>query len=67
FALIAQDAHVQAGHWVTAQQLLEQRRRYDADDVPTNRVLARVYLELGLPEQAGQAEERVRQAIQAQV
>lgn len=67
FTLIAQDAHVRAGHWVTAQQLLEQRRRYDGDDVPSNRLLARVYGELGLPEQARQAQERVREALAAQV
>lgn len=67
FTLIAQDAHVRAGHWVTAQQLLEQRRRYDSDDVPTNRLLVRVYGELGLPEQARQAQERVREALLAQV
>ncbi|TBU87985.1 tetratricopeptide repeat-containing protein [Stutzerimonas kirkiae] len=59
FALIAQDAHLRAGHWVTAQQLLELRRRYDADDVPSNRALARVYRELGLPGLAEQAEGRL--------
>ncbi|BBP83446.1 MULTISPECIES: tetratricopeptide repeat protein [unclassified Pseudomonas] len=63
FTLIAQDAHVRAGHWITAQQLLEQRRRHYGDDVPTNRTLARVYGELGLPEQARQAHERVREAL----
>ncbi len=67
FALVALDAHLRAGHWVTAQQVLEQRRRYDADDVPSNRALARVYRELGLPEQAEQAEARVQQALAAQV
>ncbi|MCY1284558.1 hypothetical protein D9M68_130550 [compost metagenome] len=67
FALIAQDAHVRAGHWITAQQLLEQRRRYDGDDVPTNRTLTRVYAALGLPEQAQQAEARVQAALAAQV
>lgn len=66
FSLIAQDAHVRAGHWVTAQQLLEQRRRYDRDDVPSNRTLARVYGELGLPELAQQAQARVQQVLTAE-
>lgn len=59
FALIAQDAHLQAGHWITAQQLLEQRRRYDAYDVPTNQALVQVYQRLGLPLQAEQARARL--------
>ncbi|MGY4535528.1 tetratricopeptide (TPR) repeat protein [Pseudomonas sp. TE3786] len=67
FALIGLDAHLRAGHWVTAQQVLEQRRRYDADDVPGNRALARVYRELGLPQQAEQAEARVHQALASPV
>lgn len=66
FALIAQDAHLHAGHWVTAQQLLELRRRFDADDIPTNRALAAVYRELGLPQLADSAQARVEQALQAE-
>lgn len=60
FALIAQDAHIRAGHWVTAQQLLELRRGYDAEDVATNRALALVYAKLDLPDLAAQALARSR-------
>ncbi|WP_437882311.1 tetratricopeptide repeat protein [Pseudomonas sp. LRF_L74] len=63
FALVAQDAHIRSGHWVTAQQLLELRRRYDADDVPTNQALAQVYQQLGLPALSARAKGRVNQVL----
>lgn len=59
FALIAQDAHLQAGHWSTAQQLLEQRRRLDPQDAPSNRALGKVYRALGLAQLAAQAQQRL--------
>ncbi|KAF1072574.1 MAG: hypothetical protein GAK45_00164 [Pseudomonas citronellolis] len=59
FAQFELDARRRAGDWLSAQQSLEQRRRYDALDVPTNRQLAEVYRALGLPSEAARAEQRV--------
>ncbi len=59
FAQVELDARLQTGDWLTAQQTLELRRRYDRWDVPTNRSLVRVYEALGLPEQADKARKRV--------
>lgn len=59
FALIEQDASLRAGDWLDSQQRLEQRRRFDPWDLPTNRQLARVYAALGLPQQAEEAQSRV--------
>lgn len=59
FAQVELDARLQAGDWLTAQQTLELRRRYDRWDVPTNRSLVRVYKALGLPEQADKARKRI--------
>jgi hypothetical protein len=59
FAQVELDARLQAADWLTAQQTLELRRRYDRWDVPTNRSLVRVYEALGLPEQAEKAQKRV--------
>lgn len=58
FALVNQDAHLRAGHWSSAQQLLELRRRYDPLDVPANRALARVYAALGIEQEAARAAAR---------
>lgn len=58
FAQVLLDAHIKAGHLVTAQQMLESRRRYDPNGVPLNRMLAAVYERLGLLEEAEQARHR---------
>ena len=60
FEQILLEAHLDAGDWIEAQQMLELRRAHDPDDVPLNRKLAAVYAKLGLPEQAEQAAGRVR-------
>ena len=59
FAQIELDARLHAQDWAGAQQVLELRRRYDAQDVPTNRALERVYQALGLPTLAQAAAARV--------
>lgn len=58
FAQVLLDAHIRAGHLVTAQQLLESRRRFDPDGVPLNRMLAGIYEKLGLLEEAEEARQR---------
>lgn len=58
FAQVLLDAHIRAGHLVTAQQLLESRRRFDPNGVPLNRMLASVYEKLGLLDEAAEAAER---------
>lgn len=60
FQLIHLDALWRSGHHLLAQQQLEQRRRGDPDDLPTNRVLATLYERLGLPVQAAEARARVQ-------
>jgi len=42
FGQIRLDAHLKAGHWEIARQLLEMRRIWDPDGVPVNRMLADV-------------------------
>ncbi|MEO8882687.1 MAG: tetratricopeptide repeat protein, partial [Devosia sp.] len=42
FGQIRLDAHLKAGHWENARQLLEMRRIWDPDGVPVNRMLAGV-------------------------
>ncbi|MBD9676589.1 tetratricopeptide repeat protein [Pseudomonas sp. PDM18] len=63
FALIELDAQLRAGEWLAAQQALELRRRYDAQDVPGNRHLERVYSALGLPQEAARAARRVARVL----
>lgn len=55
FAQVLLDAHIRAGNLVTAQQLLETRRRFDPNGVPLNRMLAGVYEKLGLLDEAAEA------------
>ncbi|MEL6885440.1 MAG: tetratricopeptide repeat protein [Pseudomonadota bacterium] len=59
FEQIHLDALIQAGRASQAQQVLEMRRSFDPDGVPLNRMLARVYDRIGLPEQAEQARARI--------
>jgi len=40
FGQILLDAHLKAGHWAIARQMLEMRRIWDPDGVPLNRMLA---------------------------
>jgi len=63
FALIELDARLRSGDWLAVQQILELRRRHDPMDVPTNRSLAEVYQQLGLPDEARRAEERVAEVL----
>ncbi|CDP51442.1 hypothetical protein [Devosia sp. DBB001] len=58
FGQILLDAHLKAGNWAIARQLLEMRRTWDPDGVPLNRALAMVYEKLGKPEEAAQAATR---------
>ncbi|WP_210162568.1 tetratricopeptide repeat protein [Cucumibacter marinus] len=58
FAQVLLDAHIKAGNFVTAQQMLESRRRFDPDGVPLNRMLAGVYEKLGLLDEASEARAR---------
>ena len=58
FAQVLLDAHIKSGNAVTAQQMLESRRRYDPNGVPLNRMLARVYEKLGLMDEAHEAAAR---------
>ncbi|HXQ63493.1 MAG TPA: tetratricopeptide repeat protein [Steroidobacteraceae bacterium] len=60
FAQIYLDSLLRDGRRVAAQQLLEERRVFEPDGVPLNRVLARVYADLGLPAEAARAAERAR-------
>lgn len=54
------DSLVRSGARVPAQQLLEERRRFEPDGVALNRTLATLYAELGLPIQAAEAAARAR-------
>ena len=58
FAQVLLDAHIRCGNAVTAQQMLESRRRYDPNGVPLNRMLARIYEKLGLMDEAHEASAR---------
>lgn len=58
FAQVLLDAHIRCGNLVTAQQLLEGRRRFDPDGVPLNRMLAGIYEKLGLLDEAAEAGKR---------
>jgi tetratricopeptide (TPR) repeat protein len=60
FQQIYLDSLLRCGARVPAQQLLEERRRFEPDGVALNRTLARVYGELGLPAQAAAAAARAR-------
>ena len=57
------DALIRCGRLVAAQQALERRRGFEPMSVPSNRALAGVYADLGLPGEAGAAEARVRAAL----
>lgn len=63
FALIELAAQLAAGDWVAAQQTLELRRRYDADDVPANRQLMTVYTALHLPQEAARTARRLKRVL----
>ena len=60
FQQIYLDSLVRSGARVAAQQLLEERRRFEPDGVALNRTLAALYAELGLPAQAAEAAARAR-------
>ncbi len=47
FGQLLLDAHLKLGHWQIARQMLEMRRTWDPDGVPTNRALAEVNAQLG--------------------
>ena len=46
FGQILLDAHLKAGHWAIARQMLEMRRIWDPDGVPLNRMLGDVDAQL---------------------
>ena len=50
FGQIRLDAHLKAGHWAIARQMLEMRRTWDPDGVPVNRMLADVRAHLAAAE-----------------
>jgi hypothetical protein len=58
FAQALLEAHIKAGHLVTAQQLLEARRSWDPDGAVVNRKLAAIYEKLGLIDEAHTARRR---------
>lgn len=58
FAQILLDAHIKAGHFETARDMLESRRKYDPNGVPLNRALGDIYERLGLLEEASEARAR---------
>jgi hypothetical protein len=60
FQQIYLDALLRSGARIAAQQLLEDRRRFEPRGVALNRTLAGLYAELGLPIQAAQAAARAR-------
>jgi hypothetical protein len=60
FHQIYLDALLRSGSSIAAQQLLEERRRFEPNGVALNRTLAAVYAELGLPAQATEAAARAR-------
>lgn len=64
FEQILLDAVIRSGRLAQAQQMLELRRTHDPEGAPLNRMLAEVYVGLGLPIQAGQAEARVLARLQ---
>jgi len=59
FEQIHLDALIRAGRTSQAQQVLEMRRSFDPDGVPLNMMLAEVYDQSGLPEQAEVARNRI--------
>ncbi|WP_417598160.1 tetratricopeptide repeat protein [Pararhodobacter oceanensis] len=59
FEQVHLDALIGAGALSTAQQVLEMRRTYDPMGIPLNRQLAQIYRQLGLPQQAQAALERI--------
>jgi hypothetical protein len=63
FEQVRLDAVMRRGDWSRAQQLLELRRRNDADGVPVNRMLARAYGALGLPREAAKAQARAERTL----
>ncbi len=63
FDQILLDAALRSGRDNMAQQMLETRRRFEPDAVPTNTALAAVYDRLGLPAEAAQARARVAAAL----
>lgn len=58
FAQVLLDAHIQAGHFETARDMLESRRKYDPNGAPLNRMLAEIYERLGLLDEAKTARAR---------
>lgn len=62
FEQVLLDANLRSGRLLEAQQMLEGRRKYDPNGVPVNTALARVYEQLGLPEEAAQARNRIRRS-----
>jgi len=66
FEQIHLDALMKAGRIATAQQVLEMRRSYDPDGVPVNRMLASLYAEAGLPDEAARAEARAARTLASQ-
>jgi hypothetical protein len=61
FEQILVDAAVKSGRLISAQQMLELRRKMDAGGVPVNRALAAVYQQLNLPALAQQSLRRADQ------
>jgi hypothetical protein len=60
FGQLLLDAHMKVGNWQIAEQMLEMRRTWDPDGVPTNKMLAKVYCKLGRPEDARETGMRLK-------
>lgn len=58
FEQILLDAVLKEQRWISAQQMLEARRRFDPDGIPLNRCLAEVYDRLGLSDESAAALKR---------
>ena len=60
FGQLLLDAHMRIGNWQIAGQMLEMRRTWDPDGVPTNKMLAKVYCKLGRREDARETGMRLK-------
>ncbi len=58
FDQILLDAVLKEQRWISAQQMLEARRRFDPDGIPLNKCLADVYDRLGLADESAAALKR---------
>ena len=63
FNQIHLDSLIKSGNYSAAQQILESRRSFDPNGVPLNKLLEKIYFDLGLPKQSNIARERWQKNI----